>query len=401
MKKQPFLIVTLLIIYIANSFALKTSTIPSISKKVLALIRATGIILPLNTFVKIINLYIFILIVLLTSCSKKQFPTISTLPINKITGTTASAGGNVSDDGGANVNQRGLVWGTNPIPTTGGSQTNNGSGAGIYTGNISGLTPNTNYYLRAYATNSEGTSYGNLLNFTTTSGANNNLSATCGATNVHNQTLNYGSITDVDGNSYKTIIIGTQEWMAENLKTTKYRNGESVAQVTDSMWMNLNSGAWTYYENNSQYDCPLGKLYNWYAVIDSRNLCPSGWHIPSDIEWNILIGHLDPNYIPNPPTNSADIQSEIAGGKMKNTGTKYWLSPNTDATNESGFSGLPGGQHTYYSRSEGYGYDGAWWCTNEYDPYDALSKWLDNKYGYIYRYHINKLTGLSIRCIKD
>jgi hypothetical protein len=124
--------------------------------------------------------------------------------------------------------------------------------------------------------------------------------ATCGAPNVHNPAKTYGSMTDQQGNVYKTIVIGSQEWMAENLKTSIYRNGEAIANVTDdSQWQVLTTGAWCYYNNDNQFNCPHGKLYNWYAVADPRNLCPTGWHVPTDGEWNVLIGYLDSVYDPN------------------------------------------------------------------------------------------------------
>jgi len=137
-------------------------------------------------------------------------------------------------------------------------------------------------------------------------------------------------VTDIDGNEYATIQIGTQVWMAENLRTTKYCNGDPIPNVTDSLqWVNLATGAWAHNNNYSQYENLYGKLYNWYAVDDSRNICPCNWHVPTDAEWTTLIDYLG--------------GEGVAGGKMKSTGTQYWLSPNTDATNESGFSGLPGG----------------------------------------------------------
>jgi uncharacterized protein (TIGR02145 family) len=137
---------------------------------------------------------------------------------------------------------------------------------------------------------------------------------TCGATNVHNPDKSYGSMTDQQGNVYKTIIIGTQEWMAENLKTSIYRNGDDIASnLTGSEWQNTQLGAWVLYNGNSQYDCPYGNLYNWYAVADPRNLCPTGWHVPSNTEWTSLFEYLG--------------GSTVAGGKLKTTGAQYWSNP--------------------------------------------------------------------------
>ncbi len=145
-----------------------------------------------------------------------------------------------------------------------------------------------------------------------------------------NNDLTYGTMTDQDGNTYKTITIGTQTWMAENLKTTKYRNGDPIPNVTDiSEWYHLTTGAYCDYINTPGSDVTYGKLYNWHTVADSRNIAPTGWHVPSDAEWAILIEYLG--------------GSDVAGGKLKETGTTHWYNPTTEATNESGFTGLPGG----------------------------------------------------------
>ena len=131
----------------------------------------------------------------------------------------------------------------------------------------------------------------------------------CGADSVHNPNLTYGNMTDQEGNVYKTIIIGSQEWMAENLKTSVYRNGNAIDNIIDdNQWSSLTSGAWASCINDSQYDCPYGKLYNWFAVADSRYLCPTGWHVPTDDEWTTLTDYLG--------------GEEVAGGKMKTTGTQ-------------------------------------------------------------------------------
>jgi uncharacterized protein (TIGR02145 family) len=161
-------------------------------------------------------------------------------------------------------------------------------------------------------------------------------------------------MTDQEGNVYKTIVIGTQEWMAENLKTSIYRNGEAI----DITGTSFTTGAWSL-NNDSQYDCPYGKLYNWYAVVDSRNVCPTGWNVPTDEEWTTLTDYLggqsDENY------------NFFAGGKMKSTGFQYWLNPNTEANNESGFSGLPAGIRIFDGTFSSFGNNGFWWSTSELD----------------------------------
>ena len=213
---------------------------------------------------------------------------------------------------------------------------------------------------------------------------------TCGADSVHNPTKNYGTMTDQEGNVYKTIVIGTQEWMAENLKTSSYRNGELIASVTDNnQWYSLTTGAWCFYNNDSQYECPYGKLYNWYAVSDLRNVCPLGWHVPNDAEWRILINYLDPNSFEGDSIN-------IAGGKMKSKGIQYWIAPNIGATNESGFSGLPGGV-----TSGNMGYMGAWWSSTAYNSNYSWIWMLSNHLDTSYHNWVWMPAGWAIRCIKD
>lgn len=207
------------------------------------------------------------------------------------------------------------------------------------------------------------------------------------------------TVTDIDGNEYDTVQIGTQVWMAENLRTTKYANGDPIPNVTDdTQWTNLTTGAWCHYNNDSQYENPYGKLYNWYAVDDSRNVCPTGWHVPTDEEWTTLIDYLDPN------AQGGGITPNTAGGKMKSTGTEYWLSPNVDATNESGFSGLPGGWRYYDAIFEYVSLTSDWWSSTTVPggpPSNAWYRRLQRGVGWVYRYGGLKEGGLSVRCLKD
>jgi uncharacterized protein (TIGR02145 family) len=229
------------------------------------------------------------------------------------------------------------------------------------------------------------------------SGANNTggqieiTQHTCGADSVHNPNLNYGSMTDQQGIVYKTIVIGNQEWMAENLKTSIYRNGEPIAtNLTNAEWentINTQIGAWTFYNNDSLYDCPYGKLYNWYAVADSRHVCPTGWHVPTDGEWTILTDYLG--------------GGAVAGGKMKSTGTQYWVDPNQDATNESGFSGLPGGSRDYYDVVGIVGDVGNWWSSSENGANSAWYRVLGYNNGSAYQFGNDEQSGFSVRCLKD
>jgi uncharacterized protein (TIGR02145 family) len=196
------------------------------------------------------------------------------------------------------------------------------------------------------------------------------------------------TVTDIDGNVYQTVQIGTQVWIKENLKTTRYRNGDLIpTNLSDTDWENATTGACDIYDNKPENDKTYGKLYNWYAVIDSRNLCPVGWHIPSDAEWTTLENFLGGD--------------GIAGGKMKAV-SNLWQSPNKAATNESGFSGLPGGCRgndvSSYDAIGGYGY---WWSSTEYSTADAWYRYLNYNGGSSDRLDYNKRNGFSVRCLRD
>ena len=208
-------------------------------------------------------------------------------------------------------------------------------------------------------------------------------------------TTNGAGVTDNDGNSYETVIIGNQEWMAENLRTTTYANGDPILHViADTQWINLantETAAWSHYNNDSQYENPYGKLYNWYTVADPRNVCPTGWHVPTDAEWTILTDFLG--------------GETIAGGKMKTTGTieggdGLWTEPNTDATNSSGFSGLPGGKRQILGSFIDVDIFGYWWSSTQAGG-GAYTRYLGNEGGYVIRGGSPANEGLSCRCLKD
>ena len=207
------------------------------------------------------------------------------------------------------------------------------------------------------------------------------------------KSLSLGDVNDpgltFNGYTYTSIVLGNgQEWMAENLRTTTYANGDPIPNVTDAnQWGNLTTGAWAHYNNDSQYENPYGKLYNWYTVDDPRNVCPTGWHVPTDAEWTVLSDYLG--------------GEPVAGGKMKSTGTQYWSSPNTDATNESGFSGLPGGSRNYDGTFSPIGLNGYWWSSTESSTYDAWLRHLRYLNGDVYRLYPNKKDGFSVRCLRD
>ena len=210
---------------------------------------------------------------------------------------------------------------------------------------------------------------------------------TCGAENIHNPDLVYGSVTDIDGNTYRTIVIGEQEWMAENLNVSHYANGDPIPQLPGNQtWESVDTGAWCYYNNNASFECPYGKLYTWYVIIDARKVCPTNWHVPTDAEWQTVRSVL------------GGISS---GNKMKSVGTQYWQSASGSVTNESGFSGLPGGRRSDNGFT-GLETSGRWWGdsgdTEDWSTYRLSSS--DNSLGN-FVYDPTDPTCVSIRCIKD
>ncbi len=213
----------------------------------------------------------------------------------------------------------------------------------------------------------------------------------------NNQT---GTVTDIDGNVYKTVKIGYQWWMAENLKVTKYSNGESIAHVADNdQWTGLSTGAYCNYNNDTSHVSTYGRLYNWYAVTDSQNIAPAGWHVPTDEEWKVLEKYLGLDYSEAKDTG---LRGTDEGGKLKESGTSHWNTPNTGATNESGFSGLPGGYRRHdYGFYDFIGDRTSFWSTSETSPYSAWSRILSHYYSGIYREYFNKKNGYSVRCVMD
>ncbi len=208
-----------------------------------------------------------------------------------------------------------------------------------------------------------------------------------------NENIIYNNILeDIDGNLYHTIKIGKQVWMVENLRVTHYQNGDPIPNINDSLqFQKLTSGAYSNY-NNDSLTTIYGKLYNWYSVNDKRNICPKGWHIPDVDEWEVLSKYLG--------------GMDIAGGKLKESSTIHWLDPNNEATNESGFTGLPGGSMQAPSGDPGIyfiGRFGNWWSATEDFLFQccAYSRYLENSNGILFENSDGKTAGLSIRCTKD
>jgi uncharacterized protein (TIGR02145 family) len=293
-----------------------------------------------------------------------EVPTFTTTPVSFIAINSASSGGTVKCDGGV-VTVRGVCWSTSVNPTISDRITKDGEGSGTFTSLITGLIAGTKYYVRAYATNILGTFYGNQVDFTT---------------------QNYGTVIDFDGNMYKTLIIGTQTWMAENLKTTKYNDGSIIQLLTSSS----STPGYYSYNNFSTLKNIYGVLYNWYSCDASnnggKNVCPTGWHVPSDVEWSTLMTYLG--------------GESVAGGKLKENGISHWANPNNYSTNESGFTALPGGlvsQGTFM----GVGEAGFWWSSTERNSENSLGMRITRNNSYCNSIEERKTQGFSVRCIKN
>jgi uncharacterized protein (TIGR02145 family) len=299
-----------------------------------------------------------------------DIPTLVTSGLKSVTLTTATGGGDVSNDGGVAITARGVCWNTTGIPTIADNISSDGSGDGLFTSTLPDLVIGTKYYVRAYATNSIGTGYGNEVSFT------------------HAE-----PILDADGNAYSVVTIGTQVWLGENLKTTKLNDGTAIAYVTAGQaWTNMTTPAFCYYENNeSDYKNVYGGLYNWYAVATEK-LCPTGWHVPSTTEFVTLLTTL-----------GGDL---AAGAKLKETGFAHWTAPNLGATNSSGFTGLPGGgRYSLFSEGGAFADKGLkaymWTSTEANYTFTAFSYDLTYDQYNVYKSEYAKSDGGSVRCLKN
>ncbi len=398
----------------------------------------------------------------------KSFATFSlstiatTIDFPSITSTTVTSGGNITSDGGTPITVRGVCWSTSVNPTTDNTHSNNGTGPGSFIHNITGLTTGTSYHVRAYAINSVGTAYGADVPFTTlcipniittaissltpsTATSGGNITSGCGAvvtargvcwSNTANPTIaddhtsegsgtgsfvsnlyglssgtiyhvrvyattslgtTYGNdfsfitlVADISGNVYKTTAIGTQIWMAENLKTTKLNDGTNIPLVADSTaWSNLLTLGYCWYNNDEAGNIIYGPLYNW-STVNTGKLCPSGWHVPDNNELTILTDYLG--------------GISVGGGKLKETGTIHWVTPNTAATDDFNFKGLPGGSR---GATGAYGNIGkySYWWVNTAHPFDPDYAW-----GYVLSYisaeiiranYYYKKDGFSVRCVHN
>jgi len=311
-------------------------------------------------------------------------PVISTTAISELAYSSCTTGGTIINDGGSVVSARGVCWGTSQNPTTAGSKTTDGSGTGTFVSNIADLSTNTMYYVRAYATNSTGTTYGDeriVILYPNVTGL---------------------TVTDVDANIYHTVKIGTQLWMVENLKTTKYNDGTAIPNAsTNAAWSSLATPGYSWYNNNIANRTNYGGLYNWFA-INTGKLCPTGWHVPTDAEWTILTDYLANKGYGYQGTGSNIAKSMAATSGWNPSSTLGNVGNDLESNNNSLFTVLPGGDRNGDGTFAKMGNYGVFWSSSEQDATSAMFRSLFYGSARVERGSgLFKANGLSVRCIKD
>ncbi len=304
-----------------------------------------------------------------TACEKQEeatLPDVITIMVSDIGTNGVVSGGQVNSDGGKPVTEKGVFIGKTENPSVDGIRVPMGEGTGFFSQPIENLDSGTIYHLCAYAVNEIGTAYGSVKAF---------------------KTLEV--VTDIDGNSYGVVDIGNQTWMAENLKTSKYRNGDPIPNITNEQeWFDLASGAFCYYNNEQSNNLIYGKLYNWHGMMDERGICPEGWEPPDKDDWMELIAF------------AGGISN--AGVGLKHKGFDFFESPNVGANNSTGFTALPGG----YRVSNGFfGINrfAVFWSATVHDEHDnAMAYYITLGYNSQQAFVVPmfKSLGHSVRCIK-
>ena len=380
-------------------------------------------------------------------------PVLSTKSASLITDISAQLGGAIYSDWGYNISEKGVCWSTNPDPSIYSNKTSNGAGKESFISNLTGLSRGTKYYVKAYAINSQGPSYGMQVSFTTAFGSLPIAAFTATPTNINagqsvqftdqstntptswswtfgdgttittknpshiysspgnytvtlTATNSFGSdsetktnyisvnslsanITDIDGNEYRSISIGSQTWFAENLKVTKFNDGTIIPnEPNDFSWRSVASPSYSWYNNDVINKNIYGALYNWYT-INVGKLCPIGWHVSTDSDWTTLISYLG--------------GETIAGTKLKEAGSVHWTSPNSNANNSSGFTALPGGIRYNTGTFSDINKYGLWWSNPENYAFSSCYRLMGSELNSVLKYGLafyNQL-GLSVRCVKD
>lgn len=284
------------------------------------------------------------------STKNSDLPLLQTSPISNVTSTSGTSGGTITFEGKGTVTARGVCWSVNNLPTLSDRKTIDGQGKGEFISTITGMDPDSTYYVRAYATNSEGTAYGNSI-----------------FVKPYKNT-----VTDVEGNVYATVTIGTQVWTAENLKTTSYQNGDPIENIPDNgLWNTTDSGAYCDYDNDEEHTPDYGRLYNWYAASDPRNIAPKGWHVATYEDYLVLIDEL------GGPFDAAE--------KMK-TGV---------------FKALPGGKRNRDGVFYDLGIYPYFWTATEYHEGSAWARFILLDPGELNIINLSKNYGFAVRCVRD
>jgi uncharacterized protein (TIGR02145 family) len=321
--------------------------------------------------------------------SGASYPVLTTTSASLITENTANVGGNILSDGGVSVSSKGVCYSASSNPTIYSSIVTNGTATNTYMCTLPDLTSNSLYYVRSFATNSLGTAYGNEISFTTLS------------------TGGTPTVTDIEGNIYRTITIGSQTWMLENLRTKKYRNGDIILSTSSNISAELNAKYQWIHHSNIDSIQSYGRLYTWNTITDNRGVCPTGFHIPSNGEFNALDDYLTIN-----DYGYEGSGNDIAKAISVNSGwlaSYYPGTPGNDQTsnNITGFSVLPAGDISV--QDYGLSYDGwkqqacFWTCTPAGDQLNvrALMKRIYFERSVIETSDYPKIWGFSVRCIKD
>lgn len=316
-------------------------------------------------------------------------PTVTTGTVSNITATSATCGGNVTNVGSSTVTHRGVCWSDNGTPSLNNNHTDEGGGTGNFISHMTGLTAGTKYYVRAYATNSAGIEYGDVVSF---------------ATNYGQPCPNAVTMTDVDGNVYNTVQIGDQCWMKENLRTTRYADGTSI-QCGNGDTSSIM--AYYYYPSNV---AAYGLLYNWSAVMRNssssntnpsgvQGICPIGWHVPSKSEWSQLKSYMAHQDVYFCEHNNMTAKALASNTDWASSSVQCAVGNTQNNNNASGFSAVPAGSFDLFYYGSG---SFAEFCSSyEYGNYGAYYLSLEYDRAVATIYYWSKTTGSSVRCLRD
>lgn len=314
-------------------------------------------------------------------CIKENILSV-TIGSSEVTGNSVMLTGTVLNLNKNKPFKKGFCYNTSGNPTIDDDSVIDPNPGSTISAGLTDLKDMQQYYFKAFVEQNGELSYGEIQSFTTgKSWLNNDLS--------------YETISDIDGNSYPVITINNRKWMAENLRTTRFSNGDLITNVnSDMQWIQTTSPAWCYPNNNASKNIPNGKFYNGYTATDNRNVCPTGWHVPTYIEWVNMLTFIDPNVINNPMENTA-------GGELKSIGNRFWTPPNTGAGNQTGFSATGADLRQDSSAFNQFGYGAYWWTS---DLSGLVGQWHIELSTYNARANVDIFSptmGLSVRCIQN